>query len=145
MQRALTILATGRAGDADLAPATEQPAVSGAQHHILLCSIGPACSASSVAKGFGWPKWGLGIEGVNGLVGEWLLHQLSGEGGEASSEKRNKQWRRRHYHERGAVQDVRIRGWAFMDYYAEPNYAALVPLLVECNYRGRKKGEEGWE
>ncbi|KAI9056956.1 PLC-like phosphodiesterase [Trametes sanguinea] len=98
-----------------------------------------------VAKGFGWPKWGLGIEGVNGRVGEWLLHQLSGDGGEASSEKRNKQWRRRHYHERGADEDVRIRGWAFMDYYAEPNYAAVVPLLVECNYRGRKKGEEGWE
>ncbi|KAL7283011.1 hypothetical protein ACG7TL_002435 [Trametes sanguinea] len=99
-----------------------------------------------VAKGFGWPKWGLGIEGVNGRVGAWLLDQLSGDGGQAACGQRSKRRRRRRdCHGEGSVDDVRIRGWAFMDFYAEPDYAALVPLLVECNYRGRKKGEEGWE
>ncbi|KAI0355012.1 PLC-like phosphodiesterase [Trametes cingulata] len=96
-----------------------------------------------VAKGFGWPKWGLGIEGVNGRVGKWLLDQLSGDG--AASKKRGKKAQKDVQEGPGRVDDVRIRGWAFMDYYAEPEYAAVVPLLVECNYRGRKKGEEGWE
>lgn len=88
----------------------------------------PLAFPPTIAKGFGWPKWGFGVEGVNGRVGKWLLDQLSGDGeGKQGSE------------------DVRIRGWVFMDYYVEPEDGAVVPLLVECNYRGRKKGEEGWE
>ncbi|KAI0648324.1 PLC-like phosphodiesterase [Trametes meyenii] len=82
----------------------------------------PFAFPPTVAKGLGWPRWWFGIEGVNARVGRWLLDQLSTPG-----------------------DDVRIRGWAFMDYFAEPDYGAVVPLLVECNYRGRKKGEEGWE
>ncbi|KAH9890607.1 PLC-like phosphodiesterase [Cubamyces lactineus] len=93
-----------------------------------------------VAKGIGWPRWGFGIEGVNGRVGLWLLNQLGGVGAASkdgqNDEERDEAWRQ--------VDDVRIRGWAFMDYYAEPDYGAVVPLLVECNYRGRRQGEEGW-
>jgi 1-phosphatidylinositol phosphodiesterase len=29
-----------------------------------------------VAKGFGWPGWKLGFEGVNARVGRWLLEEL---------------------------------------------------------------------
>jgi len=29
-----------------------------------------------------------------------------------------------------------------MDYCANPG--GLLPLFVECNFRGRKEGEEGW-
>lgn len=88
----------------------------------------PLAFPPTVAKGFGWPKWGFGVEGVNGRVGKWLLDQSSGD------EDRKQ----------GSA-DVHIRGWAFMDYYVEPEDGAVVPLLVECNYRGRKKSEEGWE
>ena len=38
----------------------------------------------------------------------------------------------------------RIRGWVLMDYYEDPVDAGVIPLLVECNFRGRKAGEEGW-
>ena len=83
----------------------------------------PFAFPPTVARGFGWPRWGLGVEGVNARLGRWLLDRL-GEG-------------------EGA--DVRVRGWAFLDYYAEPEEADVVPLLVECNFMGRKSGEEGWE
>jgi 1-phosphatidylinositol phosphodiesterase len=26
-----------------------------------------------IAKGFGWPAWGLGVEGVNSKLGAWLI------------------------------------------------------------------------
>ena len=80
----------------------------------------PLAFPPTIARGFGWPKWGLGVEGVNGRLGKWLLDRFAQDGERA-----------------------RIRGWAFMDYYAEP--ADVVPLLVECNFRGRISGEEGWE
>ncbi|CDO68891.1 hypothetical protein BN946_scf185000.g34 [Trametes cinnabarina] len=101
-----------------------------------------------VAKGFGWPRWGMGIEGVNGRVGSWLLDKLSGggkSGADAGKKGSRRSWESNKQQEQRMVEDVRIRGWALMDYYAEPDYGAVVPLLVECNYRGRKKGEEGWE
>ena len=43
------------------------------------------------------------------------------------------------------AEEPRLRGWALMDYFIEPEGGNLVPLLVECNYRGRKVGEEGWQ
>ena len=43
------------------------------------------------------------------------------------------------------AEELRLRGWALMDYFIEPEGGNLVPLLVECNYRGRKVGEEGWQ
>ena len=101
-----------------------------------------------IAKGFGWPAWGLGVEGVNTKLGTWLLDKLAGppvpdadtEQGEAllgGAEKRSSQT--------VSEEEPRIRGWTFLDYYSEPEVGKnIVPLLVECNFRGRKEGEEGW-
>lgn len=93
-----------------------------------------------IAHGFGWPKWGLGFEGVNDRVGKWLLEQLSS--GDAN---------RQHLTEADDARlalhgeaGPRIRGWALMDYYEDPIDAEVVPLFVECNFRGRRAGEEGW-
>ena len=85
----------------------------------------PLATPPTVAKGFGWPKWGLGVEGVNGRLGRWLLDRLGRDG--------------------GGDGDARVRGWALLDFYTEPEGAdAVVPLLVECNFSGRRRGEEGW-
>lgn len=87
-----------------------------------------------VAKGFGWPGWGLGVEGVNNKLGAWLLDKLAGhpviEGVDAEKQSQ--------------TQEPRIRGWTFLDYYSESEGENLVSLLVEFNFRGRKEGEEGW-
>jgi 1-phosphatidylinositol phosphodiesterase len=45
---------------------------------------------------------------------------------------------------KGAIDEPRIRGWAYMDFYEDPVESGVVPLLVECNFRGRKLGDEGW-
>lgn len=68
-----------------------------------------------IARGFGWPRWGLGFEGVNDHVGKWILDQLSS----ASA----------------SVAGRTLKGWALMDYYEDPVGAEVVPLLVECNFR----------
>lgn len=77
----------------------------------------PLAAPQTVSQGFGWPRWGLGVEGVNSRMGKWALDRLS-EGGEK---------------EKG---EPFIHGWTFMDYYEEPQND-LVPLLVEFNFRGR--------
>ena len=87
----------------------------------------PLAFPPTVARGFGWPKIGLGVEGVNARVGRWLMDQL------ASATQLDVE----------ANQPPRLRGWALMDYYQDPENA-LLPLLIECNFRGRVKGEEGW-
>ncbi|KAF8968324.1 PLC-like phosphodiesterase [Flammula alnicola] len=98
----------------------------------------PLAFPPTVAKGFGWPKWGLGVEGVNSKFGAWLLDKLGGSTSVSSpTTKDGKQ-------EQAAAEEPRIRGWNFLDYYSEPEGGDLVPLLVECNFRGRKIGEEGW-
>lgn len=73
---------------------------------------------------------GLGIEGVNARVGKWLLEIIGNGLDGRDSEKQM------------GEHEPRLRGWALMDFYADPD--ALVPLLVECNFRGRCPGEEGW-
>ncbi|KAH8106755.1 PLC-like phosphodiesterase [Cristinia sonorae] len=80
----------------------------------------PLSLPPTVARGLGWPHLGFGIEGVNSRVGTWLLELL------------------------GGAHEPRIRGWAFMDFYTYPEDNAIVPLLVECNFRGRVGGQEGW-
>ncbi|KAJ7184395.1 PLC-like phosphodiesterase [Mycena filopes] len=87
----------------------------------------PLAAPQTISQGFGWPSWGLGVEGVNSRVGKWALGQLGngvkkGEKGEG---------------------EPYIRGWTFMDYYEEPKNA-LVPLLVEFNFRGRKADGKRW-
>jgi 1-phosphatidylinositol phosphodiesterase len=94
----------------------------------------PFSPPSVVAKGFGWPAWGLGVEGVNIKLGAWLLDKLAGSPVPDDSEKRSQ----------SALEEPRIRGWTLLDYYSEPEVGNIVPLLVECNFRGRKEGEEGW-
>jgi len=100
-----------------------------------------------VARGFGWPKLGLGVEGVNSRVGRWLLGILCGDtppdlknpGTEAidlNKETQNPL--------SAETRGPRVRGWVMMDYFAEPESGGIVPLLVECNFHGRRPGEEGW-
>ncbi|KZT70188.1 PLC-like phosphodiesterase [Daedalea quercina L-15889] len=97
----------------------------------------PLAFPPTIARGFGWPKLGLGVEGVNGRLGTWLIDMLSsgsaGHQGNARASKGGEQ-----------SSKVRIRGWALLDFYRDPEDNAIVPLLVECNYRGRRSGEEGW-
>lgn len=86
-----------------------------------------------VAKGLG-----IGVEGVNSLLGKWLLDQIGGNSPATIATQDVKQ----------NAQDVqiepRIRGWSFLDYFSDPEDRQVVPLLVECNFLGRVKGEEGW-
>jgi 1-phosphatidylinositol phosphodiesterase len=114
--------------------------------HILLPPDGPPTptlsitffSASSVplalpptvARGFGWPELGLGIEGVNKRVGRWLLETLGNGFDDNDSEKQT------------AEREPRLRGWVLMDFYADPENA-IVPLLVECNFKGTTGGGVG--
>lgn len=97
-----------------------------------------------MACGFGWPSWGLGVEGVNSRVGRWLLGHLSGVN---EIECANLKERRDGYSVLDTEErttESRFRGWCMMDYFKEPVDMGLVRLLVECNYRARKSGEEGW-
>jgi 1-phosphatidylinositol phosphodiesterase len=96
-----------------------------------------------VAKGLGWPDWGLGFYGVNTLFGKWLLEEIGTTSclnrcRKALSEKDVEK------HGDGFAEEPRIRGWTLLDYYSEPGDSQVVPLLVECNFLGRKNGEEGW-
>lgn len=94
----------------------------------------PLAPPSVVAKGFGWPAWGLGVEGVNSKLGVWLLDKLAGHPVDAEKQSQT------------VPEEPRIRGWTFLDYYSDSDAEGgrnLVSLLVECNFLGRKKGEEG--
>ncbi|KAH7927054.1 PLC-like phosphodiesterase [Leucogyrophana mollusca] len=97
---------------------------------FLSASSIPLAFPPTIARGFGWPKWGMGFEGVNDRVGKWLLDTLGGDESEDD--------------EKSTECGPRVRGWAFMDFYEDPVEQALVPLFVECNFRGRISGEEGW-
>lgn len=81
------------------------------------------CSASSfplacpvtVARGAGWPFWGMGFEGVNSRVGRWILERLSSE----DIEEKERQ---------------PLRGWILFDFYrSEPG---LVELVLGLNFLG---------
>lgn len=82
------------------------------------------------------------MEGMNSRVGKWVLGHLSGA----------KETERIKIHQDGystfdadeRTGEARLRGWCMMDYFKEPVDVDLVRLLVECNYRARKAGEEGW-
>ena len=102
-----------------------------------------------IAKGFGWPAWGLGVEGVNSKLGTWLLDKLAGA--EADTAERGEEalvggenLKRLSTQTASVSEESRLRGWTLLDYYSESEVGNIVPLLVECNYRGRKEGEEGW-
>jgi 1-phosphatidylinositol phosphodiesterase len=130
----------------------------------------PFAAPPTIARGFGWPSAGLGVEGVNARVVRWALDMLA-DGAQGQRAERERQGR-----SLGAAADVdgclevseetaligeanwekrsprlgateneepRVRGWALIDFYRDPE-DALVPLLIELNFRGRKSGEEGW-
>ncbi len=103
----------------------------------------PLALPTTVARGFGWPKWHLGIEGVNGRVGKWLLDNLTGSGDQDPAQNEPEKDAGSAGNGAADTDDVRIRGWAMMDFFADPD-GSVVPLLVECNFHGRKSGEEGW-
>jgi 1-phosphatidylinositol phosphodiesterase len=70
----------------------------------------PFATPAVVATGFGWPSFGFGVEGVNSHVSHFLLAALK--------------------------ENVRLRAWSLMDFYDQPIGSGVVPLLVECNFRG---------
>ncbi|KAH0830301.1 hypothetical protein J3R83DRAFT_1669 [Lanmaoa asiatica] len=104
-----------------------------------------------IARGIGWPKWGLGFEGVNERVGKWLLDRLSSDNANHQRDPPDHERRRCTLPNAkdtrlapGKDAGPRIRGWVLMDYYEDPIDAGVVPLFVECNFRRRRVGEEGW-
>lgn len=107
-----------------------------------------------IARGFGWPKWGFGVVGINERVGQWLLGTFTGDARESHSRSRTRSGLfgakaasgKKVVQSRAAVTapEPRIRGWAYMDFYEDPAGSGVVSLLVECNFRGRRFGEEGW-
>lgn len=101
----------------------------------------------------------MGVEGANSLLGGWLLDQILGIVEETIPVTENKSTTKRTSAQEadmitslksstqtipGIRQEPRIRGWAFLDFYEEPSGIEVVPLLIECNFLGRKTDEEGW-
>ncbi|KAG6873378.1 hypothetical protein C0995_016487 [Termitomyces sp. Mi166 len=115
-----------------IAPPSDAP-VSTLSIAFLSAASFPLALPSVIAKGLGWPKFGLGIEGVNSRFVQWLLNNLVEENHGPEHL----------FDEKLVAESRRVRGWALLDFYNEP-CSALTPLLVECNYHGRRKGEEGW-
>jgi 1-phosphatidylinositol phosphodiesterase len=98
-----------------------------------------------VAKGLGWPDWGLGFYGVNALLGKWLLEEI-GTTNCITRRKKTPVDMDLEKNDDSLSEEPRIRGWTFLDYYSEPGDSQVVPLLVECNFLGRKnKGVLGLE
>jgi 1-phosphatidylinositol phosphodiesterase len=103
----------------------------------------PLSLPPTIARGFGWPKLGLGVEGVNSRVGRWLLGILAGDY-PVELKNQEPEGREKVSGQSSEAPEPRVRGWVLMDYFDEPERDGLVPLLVECNFRGRRPGEEGW-
>ncbi|KAI0792804.1 PLC-like phosphodiesterase [Abortiporus biennis] len=99
----------------------------------------PLAFPPTIARGFGFPKIGLGVEGVNARVGKWLLDILSSTSFKSRGEKESEKLQ----YEMNEV-GRRVRGWPLLDFFQDPEDNGVVPLLVECNFRGRVSGEEGW-
>ncbi|KAJ3815396.1 PLC-like phosphodiesterase [Lentinula aff. lateritia] len=121
----------------------------------------PFAAPRPVAQGFGWPNWGFGVEGVNSRLGRWVLDALSSSLGQTRTQIESKLFHASDAdmkigigidHEKiefgslvgnGWMTEPRLRGWVLVDFYNQPEHS-LVDLLVECNFRGRRPGEEGW-
>ena len=83
----------------------------------------PLAFPTVIARGFGWPQLGFGIEGVNSRLGRWLLEYFVNKAKDAAQED-----------DKQPVCESTIRGWTFLDFYADPEGSAVVPLLIECNF-----------
>jgi len=94
----------------------------------------PLALPQTVALGFGWPQWNMGVEGVNVRLGRWLLDKLAGESVfpvNSLKAQENKVWH--------TDPEKRLSGWTLLDFYEWPLLeAGIVPLLVELNFVGRK-------
>ncbi|KAG8796688.1 hypothetical protein FRC16_009530 [Serendipita sp. 398] len=126
----------------------------------------PFALPSTVACGFGWSALNLGVEGVNSRVGRWLLEQLGGDDDQDIASDGLQQTIKPLENKPGCSQvtlvksmsnleklaivdddsrkEPRLRGWVLMDFLLNPYELGVVPLLIECNWRGRVDGEEGW-
>ena len=81
----------------------------------------PLALPTTVARGFGWPQAGFGVEGVNSRFGFWLLNALTGK---VNGEKGT------------TISDPKVAGWTFMDFFEDPEDRDVISLLIECNFRG---------
>jgi 1-phosphatidylinositol phosphodiesterase len=70
----------------------------------------PFATPTVVSTGFGWPSIGLGVEGVNSRTARFLLAALK--------------------------ESTMLRAWTLMDFYDKPVGSGVVPLLIECNFKG---------
>jgi len=85
----------------------------------------PLALPPTVACGFGWPAWGMGVEGVNSRAVQWLLNQLD----RRNANNRNAQSKANFGKQ---TEETSIRGWAFMDFYESTS--DLVSLFIEFNF-----------
>ncbi|KAI0059056.1 PLC-like phosphodiesterase [Artomyces pyxidatus] len=90
----------------------------------------PFATPTVVSTGFGWPSFGFGVEGVNSRVARFLLDSIAHAVDNRAHNMHDKS-------PSGTITSgPQIRGWTFMDFFDEPVGNGLVPLLVECNFRG---------
>ena len=73
----------------------------------------PFATPAVVSTGFGWPSIGFGIEGVNSRLTHFLLAALK--------------------------ENMMLRAWTLMDFYDKPVGSGVIPLLIECNFKGKLK------
>ena len=122
-------------------PTTVQPTLA---ITYFSAALFPLALPPIIAKGFGWPAWGLGVEGVNSKLGTWLLDKLDGGVPDAAEQGEEALDGDKRSSSPSMSGELRLRGWTLLDFYSESEVGNIVPLLVECNYRGRKEGKEGW-
>ena len=103
----------------------EHPPIPTLAISFLSAASFPFAFPPTIARGLGWPKIGLGVEGVNARFARWLMEILSGD----------------HDDIHGGRDKPRVCGWALMDFYDDPE-PAVVPLLIECNFTGRTSNEK---
>jgi 1-phosphatidylinositol phosphodiesterase len=77
----------------------------------LSASSFPLATPPVISTGFGWPQVSMGVEGVNSRVARFLITSLKA--------------------------NTMLRAWTLVDFYDQPVGTDLVPLLVECNFKGR--------
>jgi len=73
----------------------------------------PLATPAVVSTGFGWPSIGFGIEGVNSRIAHFLVAALK--------------------------ENTMLRAWTLMDFYDKPVGSGVVPLLIECNFKGNPR------
>ncbi|WWC58401.1 uncharacterized protein I303_100941 [Kwoniella dejecticola CBS 10117] len=77
----------------------------------LSASYFPLSLPTIIAKGFGWPSWGLGVEGINSRMFRWLLERFA--------------------------DGQRVRACLAIDFYRQcAGDAGLAELLIQMNFIG---------